>query len=143
MDRAEEQLLRGRVYATDHGHPGPLPHRDYAELVGGPLDGLLLDLTDWTADELQSGAALTTELGQFGAGGRALYDPRPGEPNRWDWSGDSPRRPGPTRPADRPGGTLEDVTSALIVVHRPSHSGGRRVTAHRGGRDEILGRRLQ
>ncbi|MBA9050195.1 hypothetical protein BJ996_006926 [Streptomyces phaeogriseichromatogenes] len=25
--------------------PGPLPHRTYAALVGGPLDGLLLDFT--------------------------------------------------------------------------------------------------
>ncbi|MCQ9134571.1 hypothetical protein [Streptomyces hilarionis] len=90
MDRDDEQLLRGRVYGTDHDHPGPLPHRDYAELVGGPLDGLLLDITGWTADEIQTGVALMTELGQFGPGGRALYDPRPGERNRWDWSGDSP-----------------------------------------------------
>ncbi|MFJ3637606.1 hypothetical protein [Streptomyces sp. NPDC090112] len=31
------------------------------------------------------------------------------------------------------------MTSAPIVVHRPSLSGGRRVTAHGSGRDEILG----
>jgi hypothetical protein len=31
------------------------------------------------------------------------------------------------------------VSSALIVVHRPSLSGGRRVTVHRHGQDEILG----
>ncbi|WP_392900896.1 hypothetical protein [Streptomyces sp. LN699] len=73
------RLLRGRVYGTDHDHPGPRPHRDYAELVGGPLDGLLLGITGWTADELQTGVALMTELGKFGAGGRALYDP-PGGP---------------------------------------------------------------
>ncbi|MFF4331158.1 hypothetical protein ACFYZT_32215 [Streptomyces sp. NPDC001591] len=91
MDR-DEELLRGRVYGTDHDdpNPGPWPGRTYAELVGGPLDGLLLDITGWTADEIQTGAALTTELGQFGAGGRALYDPRPGERNRWDCSGDTP-----------------------------------------------------
>ncbi|WP_405535173.1 hypothetical protein OG787_12005 [Streptomyces sp. NBC_00075] len=34
--------------------------------------------------------SLPTELGQFGPGGRALYDPRPGDPARWDWAGDSP-----------------------------------------------------
>ncbi|MFD4973644.1 hypothetical protein [Streptomyces sp. NPDC058424] len=41
----DEQLLRGRVYGHDHGdpNPGPLPHRTYATLMGGPLDGLLLD----------------------------------------------------------------------------------------------------
>ncbi|MER5728272.1 hypothetical protein ABT084_07905 [Streptomyces sp. NPDC002138] len=91
MDR-DEELLRGRVYGTDHDDPdpGPRPGRTYVELVGGPLDGLLLDITGWSADAVRTGAALRTELGQFGAGGRALYDPRPGRRNRWDWSGDAP-----------------------------------------------------
>ncbi|MFJ2154468.1 hypothetical protein ACIOHB_37740 [Streptomyces microflavus] len=31
------------------------------------------------------------------------------------------------------------MISAPIVVHRPSISGGRRVTVHSSGRDEILG----
>ncbi|WP_371674233.1 hypothetical protein OG985_45805 [Streptomyces sp. NBC_00289] len=31
------------------------------------------------------------------------------------------------------------MTGAPIVVHRPSRTGGRRVTVHRQGRDEILG----
>ncbi|GGS10101.1 hypothetical protein GCM10010252_56530 [Streptomyces aureoverticillatus] len=31
------------------------------------------------------------------------------------------------------------MTSAPIVVHRPSLSGGRRVTVHSSGRDETLG----
>jgi hypothetical protein len=35
-------------------------------------------------------------------------------------------------------GMLEDVTRAL-VVHRPSPRGGRQVTVHRHGRDEVLG----
>ncbi|MGA5364228.1 hypothetical protein [Streptomyces purpurascens] len=55
MDRDDEQLLRCRVYGADHDHPGPRVDRRYAELVGGPLDGLLLDITDWTADEAQTG----------------------------------------------------------------------------------------
>ncbi|KOU08579.1 hypothetical protein ADK86_03790 [Streptomyces sp. NRRL F-5755] len=40
----DEELLRGRVYGTDFDdpHPGPRPGRTYAELVGGPLDGLLV-----------------------------------------------------------------------------------------------------
>lgn len=90
MDR-DEELLRGRVYGQDHDDPrqGPQPGRAYAELVGGPLDGLLLDITGWTKTERAAGAALETELGKFG-GGRALYGPRPGQPTRWDWSGDSP-----------------------------------------------------
>ncbi|MFF4795778.1 MULTISPECIES: hypothetical protein [unclassified Streptomyces] len=76
----DEQLLRGRVYGHDHDdpNPGPLPHRTYATLMGGPLDGLLLDITGWRPEEVDDGVALPTELGQF-PGGRALYDPRPGE----------------------------------------------------------------
>ncbi|MFG2437904.1 hypothetical protein [Streptomyces sp. NPDC048508] len=31
------------------------------------------------------------------------------------------------------------MSSAPVVVHRPSISGGRRVSVHRCGRDEILG----
>ncbi|MEU1661894.1 hypothetical protein ACFY2H_39445 [Streptomyces griseofuscus] len=99
MDADDEQLLRGRVYGHDHDapHPGPLPHQTYAALVGGPLDGLLLDITGWRPEEVDDGVALITELGQFGAGGRALYDPRPGEPRtsgpvscRFYHSGDTP-----------------------------------------------------
>ncbi|MDH6590089.1 hypothetical protein M2161_009280 [Streptomyces sp. SAI-133] len=86
----DEQLLRGRIYGADHDHPGPKPGRRYAELVGGPLDGLLLDITGWRPEEIDDGVSLATELGQFGPGGRALYDPRPGDPARWDWGGDSP-----------------------------------------------------
>ncbi|MGW2286968.1 hypothetical protein [Streptomyces phaeochromogenes] len=88
----DEQLLRGRIYGHDHDDPdpGPRPGGSYVALVGGPLDGLLLDVTGWTPDQVAVGAALSTELGRFGAGGRALYDPRPGDPSRFDWSGDSP-----------------------------------------------------
>ncbi|MCX5442878.1 MULTISPECIES: hypothetical protein [unclassified Streptomyces] len=37
-------LQRIRVYGHDHDdrNPGPLPHRTYATLIGGPLDALLL-----------------------------------------------------------------------------------------------------
>ncbi|MFG3207319.1 hypothetical protein [Streptomyces sp. NPDC048192] len=90
MDRDEEQLLRGRVYGADHDDPGPRPGRRYAELVGGPLDGLLLDITGLTRQEAGTGVALSTELGQFGAGGKAVCDLRPGDPGRFDWTSDTP-----------------------------------------------------
>ncbi|MFH8617417.1 hypothetical protein ACH4E8_20395 [Streptomyces sp. NPDC017979] len=85
-----ESFMQGRVYGADHDSPGPRPGRDYAQLVAGPLDGLLLDVTGWTPAQRATGAALTTEIGRYGAGGRALYRPRPGSPGRWDWSGDVP-----------------------------------------------------
>ncbi|MGC5400821.1 hypothetical protein ACPXCP_34400 [Streptomyces sp. DT20] len=59
-----EESLRGWG-DTDDDRPGPLPHRDYAEFVGGPLDVLLPDLTGWTADEIQTCVALMTELGSW------------------------------------------------------------------------------
>ncbi|MEU5899550.1 MULTISPECIES: hypothetical protein [Streptomyces] len=88
MDSDDEQLLRGRVYGQDHEHPGPRPGQSYAELVGGPLDGLLLDITGWTREEVTAGVDLPTELGRFGAGGRSTYRPRPGARARFEWAGD-------------------------------------------------------
>nr|WP_030762200.1 hypothetical protein [Streptomyces griseus] len=80
-----------RVYGTDrHEDPRPQPGRTYTELCGGPLDGQLLDVTGWTDDALGEGAALLTEAGACGPGGRALYDPVPGDPGRWEWTGDIP-----------------------------------------------------
>ncbi|WP_435846901.1 hypothetical protein [Streptomyces eurythermus] len=63
----------------DNPCPGPLPHRTCAELVGGPLDGLLLDAHGRRTEEVDDGVARATELSRW-PGGRALYDPRPGEP---------------------------------------------------------------
>ncbi|MFJ9777163.1 hypothetical protein ACIRVF_39015 [Kitasatospora sp. NPDC101157] len=87
----DEALMRGRVYGADHDDPdpGPRPGHEYRELVGGPLDGLFLDVTGWDAEQLADGAALATEIGRYGAGGRAHYEPRPADPMRWDWSGDT------------------------------------------------------
>ncbi len=63
----DEELLRGRVYGADHDDPGLRAGHLYRELVAGPLDGLLLDVTGWSTQELADGAALITELGAFGA----------------------------------------------------------------------------
>lgn len=54
-----------RVYGTDHDDPspGPRPGRIYRELLGGPLDGQLLDVTDWMPEDLFTGALLITPLG--------------------------------------------------------------------------------
>ncbi|MFI6289130.1 hypothetical protein ACIBCM_31035 [Streptomyces sp. NPDC051018] len=86
-----DELMRGRVYGADHDDPDPGPRRGhvYRELVAGPLDGLLLDVTGWTEEQLHEGAALRTEIGSFGPGGRAVYGPRAADPRRWDWQGDT------------------------------------------------------
>ncbi|KUO09679.1 hypothetical protein [Streptomyces sp. DSM 15324] len=90
MDEAE--FLRGRVYGADHDDAGPRPDRAYAELVGGPLDGLLLDVTD-RADQEPGEVELTTEIGRYGPGGRTLYARRPTDTTRFDWRGDAPGTP--------------------------------------------------
>lgn len=84
-------MLR-RVYGADHDDPdpGPQPGHDYAELVGGALDGLLLDVTGWTESERAEGTALITEIGAYGPGGRASYAQRAADPRYWDWDGDVP-----------------------------------------------------
>ncbi|MFJ9703373.1 hypothetical protein [Streptomyces fradiae] len=64
---------RPRVYGADRDdpHPWPQPGRTYAALYGGPLDGLLVDVTGCPPAELAEGAALITEAGAYGPGGRA------------------------------------------------------------------------
>ncbi|WP_030669360.1 hypothetical protein [Streptomyces sp. NRRL B-1347] len=88
----DEVIRRRRVYGADHDapDPGPQPGHDYRELVGGPLDGLLLDVTGWTEGQLAEGALLDTEIGRYGPGGRAEYGPRSGSRQLWDWRGDTP-----------------------------------------------------
>lgn len=87
----DDALMRGRVYGADHDDPesGRRPGRVYRELVAGPLDGLLLDVTGWSREDLADGASLATEIGSYGAGGHAHYGPRAGDPRHWDWEGDS------------------------------------------------------
>ncbi|MGW8066287.1 hypothetical protein ACVV2G_29415 [Streptomyces ziwulingensis] len=88
MDEAE--FMRGRVYGADHDDPGPRAGRVYAQLVGGPLDGLLLDVTDLSERECARGVVLATEIGRYGPGGRSAYGRRPDDRRRFDWRGDMP-----------------------------------------------------
>jgi hypothetical protein len=87
-----DEIMRRRVYGADHDDPdpGPRPGHVYVELVAGPLDGLLLDVTGRTPQQLREGAELLTEIGRYGPGGRALYGPRSGDRQHWDWLGDAP-----------------------------------------------------
>ncbi|WP_432105948.1 hypothetical protein [Streptomyces sp. bgisy091] len=78
-----------RVYEADHDapHAYAVPGHDYVELVGGPLDGLLLGVTGLTHQEARRRHADHYQ-GQFGPGGRADYEPGTGDTDRWDWAGD-------------------------------------------------------
>ncbi|MFD3808524.1 hypothetical protein ACFWSF_38400 [Streptomyces sp. NPDC058611] len=70
---------------------GPAPGRTYVDLVGGPLDGQLPDVTGWSSEQLAEGALLITDRGLYGAGGRALYSPIEADPNGpFLWLGDTP-----------------------------------------------------
>ncbi|MBW8706960.1 hypothetical protein MBT84_45750 [Streptomyces sp. MBT84] len=90
LDMDELEFMRGRVYGADHEDAGPRHGRVYAELVAGPLDGLLLDVTNWSAHDLAEGVALHTEIGRYGPGGRALYAASRVDGRRLDWCGDIP-----------------------------------------------------
>ncbi|MFJ7209684.1 hypothetical protein ACIQWR_39900 [Streptomyces sp. NPDC098789] len=82
-----------RVYGTDPEDPSPGPElgREYVELVGGALDGQLLDVTGWSSEERELGAFLIAERGRFGPGGRASYAPARGDLDaRFYWEGDTP-----------------------------------------------------
>ncbi|MFC7989822.1 hypothetical protein ACFUV2_11020 [Streptomyces pilosus] len=86
----ELEFMRGRVYGADHDDPGPRAGRSYAELAGGPLDGLLLDVTGSEETGPGEGVRLRTEIGRYGAGGRSVYVPRQPGGNVYDWWGDVP-----------------------------------------------------
>ncbi|KJY20304.1 hypothetical protein [Streptomyces katrae] len=82
-----------RVYGADLDDPGPVPGHSYVKLVGGPLDGRLLDVTGWSSLELADGALLLSELGAFGPGGRCAYEPADADgvyPTWFGWRGDVP-----------------------------------------------------
>lgn len=85
--RADEAAT-GVRHRPRRPRPGPRPGHDYRELVGGPLDGLLLDVTGWGEAELRDGVGLVTEIGAYGPGGRAEYGPRSPDSHQWDWRGD-------------------------------------------------------
>ncbi|MFF2521465.1 hypothetical protein [Streptomyces liangshanensis] len=80
---------RGPVYGTDYDNPdpGPQPGGVYRKLVCGSLDGLLLDVTGWTEDQLREGAALITEIGAYGPGGRTLHGQDLDRPGHMVWEG--------------------------------------------------------
>jgi hypothetical protein len=86
----ELEFMRGRVYGAEHDDPAPRDGRSYVELIGGPLDGLLLDITDRPESELRDGVALPTEIGRYGGGGAAVYRPRSTGGRLFDWQGDVP-----------------------------------------------------
>ncbi|MGW1154812.1 hypothetical protein ACWD45_26460 [Streptomyces rubiginosohelvolus] len=83
--------LRPWIYGTDHDDPDPrtpTPGHVYVQLVGGPLDGQLLDVTGFTPDERADGALLISPHGAYGPGSRSDYEPRD-DPGRWEWQGDT------------------------------------------------------
>lgn len=80
-----------RIYGDGPGEASiRRPRHEYAVLVGGPLDGQLLDVTGWSAQQFLDGALLICETGMYGPGGRSDYAGRPGEAGRLYWQGDSP-----------------------------------------------------
>lgn len=88
----DARWMQRRVYGADHDDPDPGPRdgREYVELSGGPLDGLLLDVTGIPEADRDEGGVLVTEIGRYGAGGKACYGPALARPWVWLWEGDIP-----------------------------------------------------
>ncbi|MFE9847076.1 hypothetical protein [Streptomyces goshikiensis] len=64
----------------------PVQGHVFVDLVGGPLDGQLLDVTGWTDEDRVEGSLLVTGRGLYGLGGRAFYAPDESDlqgPFRW------------------------------------------------------------
>ncbi|MFJ5547615.1 hypothetical protein [Streptomyces sp. NPDC093225] len=76
-----DERMDGRITRDPACGPG----REWVELVGGPLDGLVLDVAGWPAAERAAGTLLMTEVDD--PGGRAAYEARPGDAHRFDWRG--------------------------------------------------------
>ncbi|MFD3876144.1 hypothetical protein [Streptomyces sp. NPDC058623] len=88
----DERWVGRRVYGAEPGDPvGPEEGHAYVQLLGGPLDGLLLDVTRWTPRDVAGGALLMSDRGAFGPGGRSDYEPAgPGDVvDGHVWRGDS------------------------------------------------------
>ncbi|MFF4646920.1 hypothetical protein [Streptomyces sp. NPDC001389] len=69
-----------RVYGPDPDEPaaGQRPDRSYVELVGGPLDGMLLDATGWDPQEFADHTVLISEHSPFGPVEDPYYAPAEG-----------------------------------------------------------------
>ncbi|MGW6691887.1 hypothetical protein [Streptomyces sp. NPDC054961] len=69
----------------------PVPGRTLVGLVGGPLDGRLLDVSDWRDEDRAEGCLLVTDRGLYGPGGRAFYAPDEADlQGPFRWRGDTP-----------------------------------------------------
>ncbi|WP_097968469.1 hypothetical protein OG333_37315 (plasmid) [Streptomyces anulatus] len=81
------------MYDTEHDSPatGPLPGHTYRELIGGPLDGQLIEITGWTGKQITTGAYMITPHSAYRPGGRASYAPTISHPDGpWVWEGNVP-----------------------------------------------------
>lgn len=63
--RVDASWAGRRLYGSEPHEPEPAlkPGHSYAELVGGPLDGLLLDVTGWPPQEVVDSALLMSQHG--------------------------------------------------------------------------------
>ncbi|MEU3060706.1 hypothetical protein AB0P12_27190 [Streptomyces subrutilus] len=83
---------RWRVYGgRDDVLDEQVPGHAYVDLVDGPLDGRLLDVTDWRDEDRAEGSLLVTDRGLYGVGGRAYYAPDDTHVRGpFRWRGDTP-----------------------------------------------------
>jgi hypothetical protein len=83
---------RQEAYGTDLDtqESGRRAGHEYVELIGGPLDGLLLDVTHVPRGERPEGVLLLTGIEPSATAARACYGCSPDRPGVWTWQGDAP-----------------------------------------------------
>ncbi len=99
-----------RVYGSEPDDPQA--GHDYVDLVGGPLDDLLLDVTGWSDHDRATPAPPSSPpTPTTGPARPRPYEPRPHDPHpaRFQWTGDSP-----SPPPENHGGAMTKRTYEVV-----------------------------
>lgn len=68
------------------------PAGAHVAFSGGPMDGYVMPVHEWSTESLAEGVAHISPLSSYGPGGRSIYGPPGGDPAAtvWEWQGDCP-----------------------------------------------------
>ncbi|MFD9142737.1 hypothetical protein ACFVY7_18330 [[Kitasatospora] papulosa] len=84
------ERTRRRIYGAEPDPYATLPGHEYVQLLVGPLDGQLLNITGLTPEQRDIGVHLIAPHSTYGGSGRSLYAPaeRLRRDGAWVWRGD-------------------------------------------------------
>ncbi|MFD9831928.1 hypothetical protein [[Kitasatospora] papulosa] len=85
------ECSRRRIYGAEPDPYATLPGHDYVQLLGGPLDGQLLNITGLTPEQRVVGVYLIAPHTTCVPGRRVVYVPAAGRADDvWVWQGQVP-----------------------------------------------------